>query len=102
MQLGLGLLLSFPQQNLNALKSKLSASPNSTLVSNLVNEILSIADHPLARLLGEGQYSVYTMLKPVGSAIEKAGGLPYVEIKLDEGGVTQIPPKRTNGQLQSV
>lgn len=46
----------------------------------------STPDHPLAKLLGEGQYNVYLMLKPISSAIEKAGGLPSIDIRLDEGG----------------
>ena len=40
-------------------------------------------DHPLSRLLGEYQYTVVMTLQPVVSAVEKAGGLPRVDIWLD-------------------
>lgn len=48
-----------------------------------LNILCSIIDHPLSRLLGEYQYSVYMMLQPVGAAVEKAGGLPRLDISLD-------------------
>ena len=51
----------------------------------------SFTDHPLNRLLGECQYNVYMMLQPVGSAIEKAGGLPRLEIRLDNCGMDRKP-----------
>ena len=51
----------------------------------------SIADHPLTKLLGEYQYSIYMMLQPVGSAVEKAGGLPRLEIQLDNCGMDRKP-----------
>ena len=42
-------------------------------------------DHPLSRLLGEFQLEVFTLLKPVHVAVEKAGGLPRLNISLQEG-----------------
>ena len=51
----------------------------------------SFTDHPLNRLLGECQYNVYMMLQPVGSAIEKAGGLPRLHIRLDNCGMDRKP-----------
>ena len=51
----------------------------------------SFTDHPLNRLLGECQYNVYMMLQPVGSAIEKAGGLPRLDIRLDNCGMDRKP-----------
>ncbi len=41
-------------------------------------------DHPLSRLLGEYQYTIVMTLQPVVSAVEKAGGLPRVDIGLDK------------------
>ena len=49
----------------------------------IITILSSIIDHPLSRLLGEYQYSVYMMLQPVGAAVEKAGGLPRLDIWLD-------------------
>ena len=51
----------------------------------------SFTDHPLCRLLGECQYNIYMMLQPVGTAIEKAGGLPRLEIRLDNCGMDRKP-----------
>ncbi len=51
----------------------------------------SMSEHPLARLLAEGQYNVFMMLQPLVSAIEKAGGLPYLEIRLDNCSLDRKP-----------
>jgi len=51
----------------------------------------SIVDHPLAKLLGEGQYSVFMTLQPLVTAIEKVGGLPHLEIRLDNCGLDRKP-----------
>ena len=53
--------------------------------------IFSYTDHPLNRLLGECQYTVYMVLQPVAAAIEKAGGLPRLEIRLDDCGMDRKP-----------
>ena len=44
-------------------------------------------DHPLSRLLGEHQMEVFSLLKPIHSAVERAGGLVRLDIALkNEGG----------------
>lgn len=43
-------------------------------------------DHPLSRLLGEYQMEVFSLLKPVHSAVERAGGLPCLDIRLKSEG----------------
>ena len=48
-------------------------------------------EHPLSRLLGEYQYSVHMLLQPVGAAVEKAGGLPQLDIRLDNKGLDRKP-----------
>lgn len=58
----------------------------------------SLTDHPLAKLLGEGQYNVYMMLQPVVLAIERAGGLPHLEIRLDNCGLDRKPSEGGYGQ----
>ena len=44
-------------------------------------------DHPLSRLLGEHQMEVFSLLKPIHSAVERVGGLVRLDIVLkNEGG----------------
>ncbi len=50
-----------------------------------------MTEHPLARLLAEGQFQVYTVLQPLVTAIEKAGGLPKLEIRLDNCSLDRKP-----------
>ena len=50
----------------------------------------SNTDHPLSRLLGEGQYSVYVVLKALSSAVEQAGKLPTVVITPDDQKPTEL------------
>ena len=46
--------------------------------------LLSNPDHPLSRLLGELQMEIFTLLKPVQSAREKAGDFPQLYISCKE------------------
>ena len=56
-------------------------------------------DHPLSRLLGEYQYTVVMMLQPVVLAVEKAGGLPRVGIRLDTS--SSISGHTSSGQASN-
>lgn len=48
-------------------------------------------DHPLSRVLGEYQYDIYNALLPVGAAVERAGGFPKLDIRLDNSGLDRKP-----------
>ena len=45
---------------------------------------LSNQDHPLAKLFGERQFQVVQVLSSVASSVQKAGGLPRLEISKDD------------------
>ena len=42
-------------------------------------------------MLGEYQYDIYNALLPVGAAVEKAGGFPKLDIRLDNSGLDRKP-----------